>query len=712
MKRVHLATTAVLRHSSLFAVSSALLTLAPFATADDVSPNGDRRLGTVTVQAAKQTEVQAAKAKLDEVAGGTSLVTQAQVEKGRSATLEDTLAYQPGVYAQAAGGNDAIKISIRGSGANTSPGYFREGTKFLFDGLALTGAGGTPYELLDTQGLNYTEVLRGANAFEYGALSLGGAINFVTNTGLTAPGNRIKVEGGSFGWQKETLSTGGVVGDADYYVSVDNSKRDGYQDFTYTKAKGIVSNFGYRFNPKLQTRVYLRYREEYHENSGALTLAQLKKNSSQTNVATRDTRGDSTKRGSTWVGSKTTYTFDDDATLEAGVVYHDYPQILSKKSTINPNYWDWRDINYSLNYSRNDHLFGLSSTSTVGWSSTEHVRAGVRTYKGSKDLDILQKQVSYDGSFDHVFSVGNDLGLTDRLYLVTGVSAINIKRDVDVSFSDRPNTSGLPSHYRYDEWKLAPRIGLRYYIAPDVQLFGNVSRSIDPPSSWSISGSGVTSNYAKPLVPQAANTVEFGIKGKSGIFDGSLALYKSWVKNELLTVEVLPATSTSAAVTSTSNATPTIHQGIEAGLSTRLWEGANGDTLNWRQAYTLNDFHYENDPLFKKNELPGLPKHIYQAELQYQFASGFYAGVNVRSVSSTAVDYANTFYAPSYTLWGARLGFDDPGKTWQVYLDLKNLTDKDYVTAIAPSYNAQGKDTASLYPGDGFGAFTGVTYNF
>lgn len=88
LKRVHLATTAVLRHSSLFAVSSALLTLAPFALADDVSPNGDRRLGTVTVQAAKQTDVQAAKAKLDEVAGGTSPVTQAEVEKGRSATLK------------------------------------------------------------------------------------------------------------------------------------------------------------------------------------------------------------------------------------------------------------------------------------------------------------------------------------------------------------------------------------------------------------------------------------------------------------------------------------------------------------------------------------------------------------------------------------------------------------------------------------------------
>lgn len=688
------------------------MTFTPWASADDPDPSGDKRLGTVTVQAAKQSPAQVAQSKLDEVAGGTSLVTQAEVEKGRSATLEDTLAYQPGVYAQSAGGNDAIKISIRGSGANTSPGYFREGTKFLFDGLALTGAGGTPYELLDTQGLNYTEVLRGANAFEYGALSLGGAINFVTNSGLTAPGNRIKLEGGSFGWQKQTLSTGGVVGNADYYVSVDNARRDGYQDFTFTKAKGLVSNFGYRFNSKLETRLYIRYREEYHENSGTLTLAQLKNNAKQTNAATYASRGDSTKRGSTWVGSKTTYTFDDDATLEAGLVYHNYPQILSRKSTVNPNYWDWRDINYSLKYSRTDQLFGLPSTTTVGWSSTQHIRSGVRTYSGDKDLGILQKQVEYDGSFDHVFTLGNDLGLTDNLYLATGLSAIEIKRDINVTFSDRANTSGLPDHYKYDEWKLAPRIGLRYYIAPDVQLFANASRTIDPPSSWSSSGSGVTSNYAKPLVPQAANTIEFGIKGKSGIFDGSLAFYKSWVKNELLNVEVLPATSTSAAVVSTSNATPTIHQGIEAGLSTRLWQGANGDSLTWRQAYTLNDFHYENDPLFSKNELPGLPKHIYQSELQYQWANGFYAGVNVRTASKTAVDYANSFYAPSYTLWGARLGYDDPGKTWQVYLDLKNITDQDYVTAVLPTYNSQGRDVASLYPGDGFGAFTGVTYNF
>ena len=43
---------------------------------------------------------------------------------------------------------------------------------------------------------------------------------------------------------------------------------------------------------------------------------------------------------------------------------------------------------------------------------------------------------------------------------------------------------------------------------------------------------------------------------------------------------------------------------------------------------------------------------------------------------------------------------------------MKNLTDQNYVTAIQPIYDAQGKDVAALYPGDGFGAFTGVAFNF
>ncbi|MGE8499777.1 MAG: TonB-dependent receptor family protein [Pseudomonas sp.] len=680
-----------------------------FAVAAE-APVAETKLGTVVVQGAKKTEAKKAEERLEEVPGSVSVVDNAEVEKGRAATLEDVLAFQPGVIAQSAGGNDAIKISIRGSGANASPGYFREGVKFLFDGLALTGPGGTPYELLETSGVSYTEVLRGANAFDYTALSLGGAINMITHTGYTSPGNYARFEAGSFGWRKQQLSTGGVEGNADYYVSLHNSERDGYQDYTFTKAKGVVSNFGYRFSPKLDTRLIIRYREQYHENSGTLTRAQLESDSSQPNLTTVAQRGDSTKNGSIWVGSKTTYSFDDDSKIELGLVYHNYRQILGEKSPVIPNHWQWRDLNTSLRYLRTDEIFGRQSNTTIAFSNTLHDRAEVSTYNGITRQ--LVKDTNYSGSFDTVFSVGNDLELTDRLWLSSGLSLVNIVRDVDVKFSDRANTTPFPDDYKYDNWSLAPRIGLRYYLTPDVQLFTNVSRSIDPPSAWSISPSGPTNNYTMPLVEQKANTFEVGIRGSQGIVSGSLALYRSWIHNELLNVEVVPASGLTPALTRTSNATPTIHQGVEAGLDIDLWQGVRGDNLLLRQSYTLNDFYYRNDDEFDANELPGLPRHIYQAELKYQHPTGFYAGIDVRSASSTAVDYANSFYAPSYVVWGAKFGYEEPGQRWQVFLDLRNLTDEDYATAISPIYNARGNDAAALYVGDGFGAFTGVSFRF
>lgn len=674
---------------------------------------GDRRLDTVVIRGAKQTPAQEARAKVEEVAGGASVVDNAEVERGRASTLEDVLALQPGVLSQSTGGNDAVKISIRGSGANTGAGVFRDGVQFLFDGLSVTGPGGTPYELLEMSGVNHTEVLRGANAFQYGALSLGGAINLVTHTGATSPGNYARFEVGSFGWRKQQLSTGGVTDNGDYYISLANSERDGYQDWTFTKAKGAVANVGYRFSPKLETRLIVRYREEFHENPATLTKSQLNADSSQTNPVSVAQSSTGTKEGSSWVGSKTTYTFDDDATLEFGLVYHNYPQILSEKSTLNPNRWSWRDINTSLRYKRSDELFGHHSDTSLSLTNTRHLRAGVKTYNGVTGQ--LLKDARYDGSSDSVIALGNELELTERLWLSSGLSLVNIRRDIDVIYSDRVNTSPFPQHYNHDNWSLAPRLGLRYYLTPDIQLFGNLSRSIDPASSWMSSGSGVASNYAVTLVEQKGNTVEFGVRGKHGIFDGSLAIYRSWVKDERLNVEVIPAAPGRAAVTATFNASPTIHQGLEAGLDTRLWESADGAEVILRQAYTFNDFYYENDQRFRSNELPGLPRHVYHAELQWQHPNGLYAGLNLRSVSRTPVDYANTAYAPSYTIFGARAGYEQPDKRWSVFLDLRNLTDKDYATAVQPiyaGYNAAGVEQPGIYAGDGFGAFTGVSFRF
>lgn len=200
----------------------------------------DPTLATVVVTGAEATEAQKAEKQLSKVPGKTAVIDNRKIEQGRAANAEDVLALQPGVFAQATSGSGANKISIRGSGLNTFYQGYVLGIKFLYDGLPLTGPGGTQEDMLDMASVDHTEVLYGANAFRYSALSLGGVINFVSKTGRTDPGNYARFEAGSFGYRKEQLSTGGVDGDNDYYVSIQHNERDGYQDNTPNKGRGSL----------------------------------------------------------------------------------------------------------------------------------------------------------------------------------------------------------------------------------------------------------------------------------------------------------------------------------------------------------------------------------------------------------------------------------------------------------------------------------------
>ncbi|TBU88677.1 ligand-gated channel [Stutzerimonas kirkiae] len=673
--------------------------------------DSDTTLETVVIEQRKLTPAKAAEQRLRNIPGGASVVSGAEVEKGRAAP-QDIFAYQPGVFVQNVGGNDGIHVSIRGSGILSNVGNMPLGLKYLFDGLPLTGPGGASYELFEPLGLDHTEVLRGANAFDYGALSLGGAVNFVSRNGLDSPGSRLHLEAGSFGYHKSQLASGGVLGAADYYVNFTESRRDGFQDQTFKKSRGFSSNFGYRFSPDLETRLYLRYREEYHQASGALTRAQLRRDPEQTSAALRANRNLVDKYGSLQVGSRTTWQIDDTSSLEFGLGYYKLPQRLNSYGST-PSSSDYRDASLSLRYTRNDEVFGLPSESTLGWFHTQQTTGRTDTYRRNVDGSLEKvKYNRYKGSFDNVFAFGNSLGLTRDLKLLSGLSVIQVRRDIAIEHSAAPINAGYQGSRVYDEWSLAPRLGLTWQATPGLQLFANLSRSLNPAATWQYSPSTFSTrvNFVKPLVDQKANTLEFGLRANGEGYDASLAIYRAWVKDELLNVEIEPASLSQDALVTAFNGSPTIHQGVEASLVNTLWSGG-GNRLSLRQAYTFNDFHFRDDEVFGSNQLPGVPRHLYQAELRFEQAAGFYAGLSVNAASSYYVDFANSFKADAYALLGARLGYDS-GQRWSLFLDLSNLTDKEYASGNATVYDARGNDVAVFYPGDGRAAVAGVSYDF
>ncbi|NMZ26752.1 TonB-dependent receptor [Pseudomonas protegens] len=660
---------------------------------------------------------QEAAARLAQVPGGTNVVDMRRPLQGRVASNQDVLAYQPGVYAQSAG-NEGVKISIRGSGINRAPGAHASGLYTMLDGLPLTGPGGTPYELLEPLWVDHVEVLRGANGFDRGALALGGAIDYVSHTGYDAPLLQVRYATGSHGYQQRQVSSGQVLGDFDYYVSLTDSNADGYQDHTRSQSKGLIGNFGYRFNPNLETRFYLRYRETDNDLAGRVTKRSIEHDPRAANPAyvSRDDRRK--QPGSTFVGNKTTYYLDDDSSIQAGLVYHDYPMDLRE----GPNRLKvaYSDVSGTLDYKRRDSLWGLESRSTLGLRVTKHLPNDgasefVRIPTGNTANYAPGTRIrnfTYQGS-DTVLHVGNDLEIADDLWLTTGLAAIYTRRESAVTYPEGGGKTSL------GDWDYAPRLGLRYQLNPDLQLFANLSRSVEAPHPWSLiysanqrfpAGSGVATGAQRDPVKlrnQTATTLELGGRGDSSLGQWSLAWYYAQVRHELLSV--LP--DANATTPYELNASPTVHQGVEASLQSELWSRPGVGRLSLRQAYTFSDFHYRDDQRFADNRLPGLPMHYYQGELRYDWPLGFFAAVNTQLVSKVAVDYANSYYADPYALFGATLGYNAPKNDWQTWVDVRNLTDKRYAATVTPGYDDKGLDAARSTPGEGLGVYLGVSWS-
>jgi iron complex outermembrane receptor protein len=671
---------------------------------------------------------QASAQDLQQIPGATNLVDANQLKQGRIATNADVLAYQAGVYAKSPG-NEGTKISIRGSGINRSAGAHGSGLQILLDDLFLTGPGGTPYELQEPFWVDHAEIYRGANGSAKGALALGGAINYLSKTGKDAAKLELNYQAGSHGYQKYSLSTGQDLGQYDYYLSLTGSKFDGYQAHSSGDSKGIMGNVGWQISPNIDTRFYIRYRETYHDTPGALTKQQLKQQPRSANAFNQNYDAFRKQPGSTWLANMTTIQLQQGATLRLGLAYHDYPMDLQEslyRTQIN-----YHDLSSNLEYTRPYQLLGLESTAKIGFRSTAHLpnTYGKESLRFNSDViehyygnsaryaqdfpaQSLARKYHLQGA-DHILSLSNDLQFSPQWALYTELSAINSYRGYEVSY---PETQ---DKYSQNDWHLAPRLGLRYQFRPEIQFYGNISRSIEPVHPWALgwsgsqyfgasdgAASGRPKGYAA-LKNQSANSIEIGSRGQSGLGQWDLSYYHSWVRNEFLQ-DVLPGSGYIVEY----NASPTIHQGLELSLHTPLWESDRKGKITLAQSYTFNDFHYDNDPRFGSNQLAAIPKHFYQAELRYSHPSGLYATINTEYSAKRYTDYANSFYADSYQLWGASLGYIAAHERWQGWLNFRNIGNKHYAEIINPGYNDKGLDNARSIPGEGFGTYVGLTWRY
>jgi iron complex outermembrane receptor protein len=641
---------------------------------------------------------------LNRVAGGTNFINADDYKKGRASTLKDALDYAPGVIVQPRFGSEEARLSIRGSGIQRT--FHGRGILLLQDGVPVNLADGSfDFQAIEPLAARSLEVWRGGNALQFGSGTLGGAVNSVSPTGHDAARAQARTEYGSFDYLRGQISSGAVAGPFDYYVSLSHFSQEGFRNHSQQNNQRIFSNFGWRINESVENRFYLTYVRTDSELPGALTQGQMETDptQAQASAVSRDTKRDFPLYR---IANKTTVAWDEhqlDATLFGSHKDLDHPLAFA---AIDQNS---NDTGMSLRYTNTSDAFQRKNRWVSGvnlaWGQIQNAQfayAGptghVRAAQTADDTQTATQAALYFENQHH---------LHEKVVAVVGSQFDWSTREVEDRFFADAAPSDDSVCKNYGAWN--PKMGLLYEAMPDVQIFGNVSRSYEPPSFAELSNTA--GGGFNQVDAQTAWTVEAGSRGKVGRVAWEAVFYNSWVKDELLSFAG-PAPGSSF----TLNAERTLHTGVEAGLIVEMLRdlAETGDRVKLRQVYTWSRFVFDGDPVYGDNTLAGLPEHVFRADLAYEHPCGFYGGPNVEWViSKTPVDHANTLFADPYALLGFRIGYRSP-LGFSVFLDARNLADTTYAatTGVIADARAPGANLAQFNPGDGRAFYGGVEYRW
>lgn len=630
------------------------------------------------------------RAELARIPGGAGLVDAETYKSGRSSTLQDALGLAPGVFVQPRFGAEEARLSIRGSGLQRT--FHQRGILLLQDGVPINLADGSgDFQAIEPLALEHIEVLRGANAWRYGAANLGGALNFVTPNGQTAAPVDLRTEGGSFGYRRLFAALAEDFGAWNAYLSVSDSAQDGFREHAEQANQRYFANLGGRLNQRLATRFYLTHVETDSELPGNLSKAQLRDDPEQ---AAAGSLGGDQKRdfGLNRIGNLTSLELGAGHRLELASYY-------SEKAL-------WHPIFQVLDVDSEDYGLRLTHkwANATGW----RWQAGVEAAQG-RNWDSRYRNV--DGhagrKLNELHQTARNLNvfselevpLAERWALLGGLTWLHQQREVDDRLQCNAFVSGFclaqdESFAKTYQGRVA-RLGLRHELSDGLQLFGNLSQSFEPPTFSELSGGAIVSENQA----QQADTLELGLRLNREHLALDLALYRSQIRDELIGYSD-PNNPTNVITT---NAERSVHQGVELGVEWRMAQ------FVLRGQYLLNDFRFDDDPAYGDNRIAGVPSQFLKGEALWQ-QEGWYAGPTFEWVPvHYAVDHAESLYAEGYAIWGLKGGYR-PSEGLGFFVEGRNLADKTYVATTGVVADAHGEDAALFLPGDGRSLYAGLEW--
>lgn len=538
------------------------------------------------------------------------------------------------------------------------------------------------FQELDPIFFDHLEVYRGANALRFGSGTLGGAVNGVTPTGLTAPGLYVRGDVGSWNTARGLVAYGHSGDRLDAWGAISADTSDGDRNHAHRESIRFHGNIGYRLSDAISTRFYASVNEIDQELPGALTLP-IALNDPETGNFVGDQARDI---DSVRLMNRTT--------INLGAGRLEIGGYLNEKSLYHPIFQvvDQETIDRGL-FARYDWV-GDDFEFTLGFDSRKGDVDSERYVNLDGERGTLTFAADQDARTTNLYAEGR-YRPTDQLTLVVGGVYTDGEREqyeVFNAFAGGP--TGVAGQAEFSEF--SPKFGVLYDYTPTVQLYANYSRSAEFPGFIELA----QVNSFVPVDAQTAWTMEAGSRGHHGMAMWDVSIYRAEIEGEMLQFRTGPDVPAS-----TFNADETIHQGIEAALSLEI-----NDWLQLRQIWNWSDFSFENDAQYGDNRLPVVPEHVYRAELRL--------GGDMLHISPSFewipegpfADYDNSLQTDGYVLLGVS-GAWSVNEQIDVFIDARNLTDENAVGDVSAVITAD-QSSRIFYPVERRAVFGGVRARF
>jgi iron complex outermembrane receptor protein len=249
--------------------------------------------------------------------------------------------------------------------------------------------------------------------------------------------------------------------------------------------------------------------------------------------------------------------------------------------------------------------------------------------------------------------------------------------DVEYVLKDRTGTANSGQR---DFSEFSPMAGINWSLYDSVNLYGNVSTSFDPPATTELANPDGPTGFNQQLESQTATNYEVGVKGLlTGRMRYELALFHIDVEDEIVPYEL-----EGSGQSFFENAGSSTHAGLETSLVMELLPGLTGTlTYTWSD-FVFDDFMDGNGDDYRGNQIPGVPVHLCNLDLDWAHGSGIYAGLGLTYVGSFYANNANTVKTDSYLLSNFRLGYrwQRGGLALEPFAGVNNLLDEAYMSNV------------------------------